>query len=180
MTVIPADWNIYDRTQYYIGRRPDLPYQTRRSIRKMMEAFRIDPLYPRMIDWAADQIARKDPAQYHGPVSDYCIETCTNALKTTARKLRMQFKDPRLGYYLEPVAVGAPRSPIDVWEFFRVQRQHQYRVCETLEAFALIRFYEINDMHPEDRQPVASTVWALDEQFRFCLDTLKILYALDN
>ena len=181
MTVIPNDWNIYDRSQFYIARRPDLPYQTRRSLRKMIEVFRIDPMYPDLIDWSVQRVSQKDPRNYHGPVTKFCLETCAKGLKACARKLVARFKDPRLGYYLEPVAMGLPDSPhFDAWNFYKMQRQHQYRVCETLEAFAFIRFCEVCDMHPLDRQPLESSVWALDEQFRFCLDTLKILYAMDN
>ena len=95
--------------------------------------------------------------------------------------MKNQTRVVELSYYVRAVKRANPSRTIrDARRFYRAQRYFCYKVIETVESLAMVRFREISYIHPCDRFEIDHTVYTLDPAFEEAVEILKVLYALEN
>ena len=181
MTVIPDDLDFCGRFQVYRGYPTEEPYLDKRSIRRQRKSLRYHDLYPKMVEWAVEDCILLLSRSINGDVGLKIIELCQNALLERAKDMVNQTRVVEISYYVRAVKRANPSRTIrDARWFYHAQRWFCYKIINTIEAIALIRFRALSNIHPLDRFDITHPVFTIDPAFDEAVEILKVFYALEN
>ena len=181
MTYLPDDLDFYGRLGVYRGYRREEPYLDKRSLRRQRKSLRYEQIYPKLIEWAIEDCIMMTSQVLHGEVGFKIMEICQNALLERSKDMKNQTRVVELSYYVRAVKRANPTRTIrDARKFYRAQRYFCYKVIETIESLAMVRFRELSYIHPVDRFEIDHPVYTLDPAFEEAVEILKVLYALEN